>query len=144
MRLTRTLAAGTTVLALSLLAGCSDDADTEADEPNPTVEARTACEADVALTGKVEQSWTGEGFVITENRSGPVIYRAADGKATLTVFAAEGEFPAVGSLTVGKKTYTTQGDTVEADAEGAGADVDAEARADKPSDVVEIVASIDC
>ena len=108
------------------------------------MEARTECEAEVELTGKIEKSWSGEAFVITENRSGPVLYRSTQGKLTLTVFGAEGDFDALGSLSTGKESYTTQGGDFEVDTDGGGAEVDADARGNDSGKTVHITASFDC
>jgi hypothetical protein len=150
MHLSRLILTGTTVLALSLAAGCSDDPDEQADaEPttsaNPTKEARNACEADVELTGDVKKSWTGEAFAITENQSGPVLYRATKGNATLTLLAGDDQFDALGTLTVGKKRFTTSSGTVDVDPDGKGAEVDADASGsgDKGGDA-HIVATFTC
>lgn len=147
---TALLASG--LAATVLLGGCSgdDSSDSEADasptrKPRTTEEVRTQCEADVEITGAVKQSWTGEGFVITENQSGPVLYRAEKGKTQLTLLSAEGEFDALGQLRVGTKNYTTQQDgTLEVDDEGSGAEVDADATGTDGNDRVHITATIDC
>ena len=151
MHLSRLMLTGTTLLALSLVGGCSDDSETpDADSSptvsaNPTKEARTGCEADVEVTGDVKKSWSGEAFVITENKSGPVLYRSTKGKATLTLLAGDDDFDALGTLTVGKKRYTTQSGTVDVDPEGKGAEVDAEATgASGSGEAVTIVASFTC
>ena len=149
MHLSRLMLTGTTLLALSLVGGCSDDPEVKADaEPstsvNPTKEARNACEAEVEVTGDVETSWSGEAFTITENTSGPVLYRATKGKATLTLLAADDNFDAIGTLAVGKKRFTTQSGTVEVDPEGKGAEVDADASDNSSESKVHIVASFTC
>ena len=138
--------------ATVLLGGCSggDSSDGDADasptrKPRTTEEARTQCEADVEITGAVKQSWSGEGFVITENQSGPVLYRAEKGRTQLTLLSAEGEFDALGQLRVGAKSYTTQADgTLEVDDQGTGAEVDADATGTDGNDRVHITATIDC
>ena len=157
MHLSRLMLTGTTLLALSLVGGCSDDSETpEGDSSptastNPTEEARTECEADVKLTGAVKKAWSGEAFVITENRSGPAQYKASKGKITLTVLAGEGsgeeEQPALAIVSAKGQNYTAQAsesDTIEADADGASASVDAEARGMGGGKGVTIVASFTC
>lgn len=150
--LASTLSTGlaTGLAATVLLSGCGgdDSGDSDADptrKPRTTEEVRTQCEADVELTGAVEQSWTGEGFVITENQSGPVLYRAEKGTTQLTLLSADGEFDALGQLRVGKQSYTTQADgTLEVDDQGTGAEVDTDATGTDGNDRVHITASIDC
>ena len=144
MRSTRAAAsAAALLLALGLLAGCGGD---ESDDPAPgsaTEEQRGECEAEVEATGAVEASWTGEAFVVTENRSGPTVYKAADGATTLTVLAANGDFPAVASLATRKGGFSGSEGTLDVDADGAGATVEATLKSGDGAST-DVVATITC
>lgn len=128
MRPTRgTAALAALVCSLGLLAGCSDDAGGEADgtpTSAPTEEQRGACEAEVELTGGLDASWSGEGFVVTENRSGPVLYKTSHQKLTLTLLGEDDDFPAVASLTTKQGTLSGSEGTIDVDPEGGGAEVE--------------------
>lgn len=141
MRSTRAAAAA--LLALGLLAGCGGD---EPEEPDPlaaTEEQRGECEAEVEVTGAVTASWTGEAFVVTENRSGPTLYKSVDGKKTLTLLAAEGDFPAVASLSTNQGNFSGSDGTLEVDAEGSGATVETTLSAGAGTSA-DLVATISC
>lgn len=143
-------------LALSfglVVSGCSGDDQPGTPELNTppssrtgtTEEARTACEADVTVEGNVRRAWTGEGFVITENRSGPALYRAQDGPVTLTVYGPEEDRKAYAVVNAKGENYTTQPDegTVEADPGGGSAKVESPASGFGGRSV-DVTASLSC
>ncbi len=148
MRSTRAAALSASfLLSLGLLAGCGGDDDPTADPSKATdgatTEQRGECEAEVELGGAVKASWTGEAFVVTENRSGPVLYKAANKGNTLTVLGENGDFPALASLTTKKGTFSGGEGTFEVDEEGSGATVDAALKAGAGKSV-DVVATITC
>lgn len=136
-----------------VLAGCSGDDDSEpapdatpseSRKPMTETEERDECTVDVAITGKVARSWTGEASVITQNQSGPVQYVASRGPVSLTVLGEDGDFPALATVTKGRTTYTSQGGEITAEADGAGAEVDVEALPSGPGRGIQVTASFTC
>ena len=135
--------AAAVLLSLGLLAGCGGD---ESDEPDPsgaTEEQRAECEAEVEVTGAVKASWTGEAFVVTENRSGPTVYKAADGASTLTVLSADGDFPAVASLSAKQGGFSGSDGALDVDPDGGGATVEATLKSGSGKSA-DLVATITC
>ncbi len=95
------------------------------------------------LSGAVKASWTGEAFVVTENRSGPVLYKAANKGNTLTVLGEDGDFPALASLATKKGSFSGGDGTFKVDDLGSGATVDATLQAGAGKSV-DVVATITC
>jgi len=152
MRSTRAAALSASfLLSLGLLAGCGGDEDSSADPGSDssqategaTTEQRGECEAEVELSGAVKASWTGEAFVVTENRSGPVLYKAANKGNTLTVLGEDGDFPALASLATKKGNFSGGEGSFKVDDEGSGATVDATLQAGAGKSV-DVVATITC
>lgn len=144
MRSRGVLAVAALLLPLGLLSACSGDDDSDSpDEAVATVEQREECQAEVELTGDVKASWSGEAFVVTENRSGPVLYKTTDGSTTLTLLAAAEDFPAVASLTTKKDTFSGSEGDFEVAEDGSGAEVTA-TLASGSGKSAELVASITC
>jgi len=146
---------GTTVLALSLEAGCSDDSDSpEAEGTSPTAakgeNAGTKsrdCKVDVAVSGDVEVTWKGKGQAqVQKSASPPAFYQASKGKNSLSVYAEGEDFERSAVVTVTGNTYTTEqgADGVDARPNGKGATVDADASGVEPDSQVRVVATFTC
>lgn len=159
MHLSRLMLTGTTLLALSLVGGCSDDSDTQDTankEPAPTASNEQEgaassksrdCKVDVAVSGDVEASWKGPGQAqVQKSASPPAFYQAAKGKNSIAVYAEGGDFQRSAVVTVNGNTYTTEqgASGVDAEPNGKAATVDADAGGVKPNSLVHIVASFTC
>lgn len=143
------------LLPLGLLAGCSGDDGAEpgtdgsptgsadADKAGDTEEKRAECSAEVTVSGAVKASWKGDAFAVTENRSGPAIYKTSKKKFTLTLLAGDGDIPAVASLATKKGSFSGADGTLDVDPDGGGAEVDAELRG-SGGKTANLVATITC
>lgn len=156
MHFSRLILTGSTVLALSLAAGCSDDPDSPADDASPTGAATTAeqqasksrdCKVDVTVSGAVEATWKGEGQAQVQRSAGPpAFYQASKGENSIAVYAEGEDFERSAVVSVGGATFTTEqgADGVEARPNGRGASVDADATGVDPDSQVRIVATFTC
>ena len=125
------------VALLSLTVGCTGEEDQKAkefgggDNPDPTATAtRTAsCRAQVALSGALKDSWTGDGSAATTEFEGPpAVYVARHGKAEVRLFAGDSADKASVTVTDGDRSWGATPPThgsIRAD--GSGASVDTEA-----------------
>jgi hypothetical protein len=146
MRSRGSLALAALLLPLGLLAGCSGDDEPDSDAPDPAAtktETRAACTAEVTVKGGVKARWKGDAFAVTENRSGPTVYKTAKGPNTLTVLAEDGDSPSLASLATKKDSYSGSEGTFEVDPDGSGAEVEATLRGGGGTSA-ELVASITC
>jgi hypothetical protein len=103
MRLTRILTAGTAALALSFMAGCSDDGDAPADDApasqaeqgSPPADAKPSkdrsCRAEIEVTGAVQAAWQGPASSRTTSGNGAV-YTAEKGGSTLTLYSETDDY----------------------------------------------------
>lgn len=147
-RLTLAVTALTTALALTGCSGSDDDPGANAD-PSDTAapESQADCEATVKLTGDVEASWSGPGYVITGGGN-QAFYKTAQGQKSVSIIPGRDDEPATPIVAAGGTTFTVQqGEgTVDVDPDGGGAEVDADATATKKGKnvTVHLVASFDC
>ena len=135
--------AAVVLLSLGLLAGCGGDESADPDPSAATEEQRAECEAEVEVTGAAKAAWTGDAFVVTENRSGPTVYKTTNGPNTLTLLSADGDFPAVASLATMKNSFSGSEGTLEVDEDGAGATVESTLKAGSGKSA-DLVATFTC
>lgn len=147
-RLTLAVTALATALALTGCSGSDDDPATNAD-PSATAasESQADCEATVELTGAIDASWSGPGYVITGGGN-QAFYKTAKGQKSVSIIPGRGDEPATPIVSAGGTTFTVQAGkgTVDVDPDGGGAEVDADATATKKGKnvTVHLVASFDC
>lgn len=142
---------GTTLPALALVAiltACSGDSEEQGQDPTAPItdgeETSETCEATVKVKGDVKASWEAEGLSILQDGT-QAFYKTDDGNNSLSVFPAIEDQPATAVFTRKGDSYTTQSaDGVDADADGAGAEVDTVATGVKPGSEVKIKADIRC
>jgi hypothetical protein len=171
MRLTRTAAALSVLVSLSLLAGCSGD-DGKSDEPGKADTTSRAsdsespdassspsgkdeepgdvvkkCQATVSISGAFTAEWSGKAEVRISQGDGPrAVYRSLHGKQRVTAYSDGKDF--TGSVNVLDRdvTYATPpGDETGLDigVKGKSAEVDADAF-DVQQNQVHVTASFDC
>jgi hypothetical protein len=140
---------------MAALTACSGDSDDQAGaEPDSAASSSskassetTGCRAEVEVTGAVQDSWTGKATVTTMESGPGALYRAAHGKTQVNVYAAGDDFPSSANVSQGQQTFTTpQGDQagVEAQRNGKGASVDADAAGVDPESKAHITATFTC
>lgn len=139
----RVAPAAALLVCLGLVSGCGGDDPDEPDTAASTVEQRGECEAEAKVTGAVKASLSGEAFVVTENRSGPVVYKIEDGPTVLTVLGEDGETPAIAALATKKGGFSGAEGTIEVDPDGGGVELDTTLQGDGGASV-DVVATITC
>ncbi|GAA5146582.1 hypothetical protein GCM10023340_17670 [Nocardioides marinquilinus] len=107
-----------------------------------------SCEAEVSLTGAVEQEWSGEASVSTSESdvAPPATYQAADGDTVLTTSAPGHGFEAITLITSGDRSFGVPTDDpgIEAADDGSGATVSATATDVAGGDTVQVEATFTC
>lgn len=134
--------------ATIVIAGCGADEGSsrvDGDGAPDDEKTRSGCEAEVELAGEVTASWRDEGFAQVRGDA-EAFYMATHERVALSLFAAVEDRPARAVLTVGEESYTTRGRSgvLEVDTDGAGARVEATARAIKRGRAVDIDATLEC
>jgi hypothetical protein len=154
MRASRGFLAVSSFCLLAALTACSGDSDDKASaEPDgasssskPSSET-TGCRAEVEVTGAVQDSWSGKATVTSMDSGPAALYRASHGDTQVNVYAAGDDFPTSANVTQGEQTFTTpQGSAEGLDAQGngKGATVDADAAGVDPSSTVHVNATFTC
>lgn len=164
MRLTRTVAAVSLVMSLSVLAGCSDDSgDPKSDSPSesgatsgaptgkpskshkptpvPTMPGAKSCDVEADITGAFEASWTGDGQFADNDQQSTFI--AQDGGVILNVLTSGAEQVLVTVINDNTSYSVAPGDKgVEVD--GSSATIDADAAQGGTQNTIHVTASFDC
>jgi hypothetical protein len=166
MRLTRTVAAVSLVMSLSVLAGCSGDGDdsgdpktspsgsgassgTPTDKPSkshtptavPSIPDAKSCDVEAEITGAFEASWTGDGQFADNDQQSTFI--AQDGAVILNVLTSGAEQVLVTVINDNQSYSVTPGDKgVEVD--GSSVSIDADAAQGGTQNTIHVTASFDC
>ena len=168
MRLTRTVAAVSLVMSLSVLAGCSDDSgdpkssspsgsgtpsgsasDTPSGKPSkshkptplPSLPGAKSCDVEAEITGAFEASWTGDGQFADNDQQSTFI--AQDGDVLLNVLTSGAEQVLVTVINDNTSYSVAPGDKgVEVD--GGSATIDADAAQGGTQNTIHVTASFDC
>ena len=149
----------TALCAGALLSGCSGDDDSSDGSSNPSDSASAsasasespeppgeACEATVDVTGKVEDSWTGDARVVVNGKQ--ALYSAVDGEKNLLVQSGTKKQPAVVTVAISGDVFVGKPGAkgVEADPKGGAADIDTDVtgQVKKEPVTLRVVATFDC